>query len=199
MLENRHGAVILAAGGSSRLGQPKQLLMHHGETLIRRAVRAAMSTQPVATIVVVGARGDDVFASVADLAPSRVDCSDWQLGMGASLRAGLAALPSSCAGALIVLCDQPALGAEHLKAVCAAWHAAPDHAAASFYAGKIGVPALIPRAWFDDAVREIRDRGARDLLERRRDRVSVVENEALAADIDKPADLSSLSANMKET
>lgn len=187
-----HGVVVLAAGGSQRLGHPKQLLKHEGETLVRRAARAAIAMHPADAVIVVGAQGEIVFDEVRDLAIRRVECADWQTGLGASLRVGLSALSPKCSGALIVLCDQPALDADHLAVLCRTWHAAPDRAAASFYAGKLGVPALLPRAWFDDAMRIPGDRGARDLLARRGGSVVAIANEALAADVDVAADLSQL-------
>ncbi|HEX6832743.1 MAG TPA: nucleotidyltransferase family protein, partial [Rudaea sp.] len=187
-----HGAVILAAGGSLRLGRPKQTLTHEGETLVHRAARCAVETDPVETVIVVGAAADEVFAAAADLRVRRVDCPDWMDGMGASLRAGLAALPTACDGTLIVLCDQPALDRAHLAALVDAWRAAPERAAASAYAGKIGVPALLPRTWFDAATRTGGDRGARALFAQRRGDVVAIANEALAADVDVPDDLARL-------
>ena len=188
-----HGAIVLAAGASGRLGRSKQLLRVDGETLIHRAARLALSTGPLVTLVVVGADADKVAAEVGDLDVQRVDCADWQSGMGASLRAGIGALPAACAGALVVLCDQPALDSTHLQRLCAAWQSGPDRAAASAYAGHIGVPALLPRAWFGE-VQQVAggDRGARDLLVRRHDQVAVVRNEALARDIDRSSDLAAI-------
>lgn len=183
-----HGAVVLAAGASRRLGQAKQLLRIGGESLVRRAARLALTTEPLATAVVVGAHADAVFAEVRDLPVRRVDSSDWRAGMGVSLQAGLAALPAACAGALIVLCDQPALDAGHLRRLCATWRSDTGRAVASGYAGGIGVPALLPRAWFADLARS-GDAGARDLITRRRDEVVAVDNEALAFDIDRSEDL----------
>ena len=182
-----HGVVVLAAGASRRLGQAKQLLRIDGETLVHRAARLALSTQPAAAVLVVGADADSVGAAASDLPLRRVDCIDWQRGMGASLHAGLAALPAECAGALVVLCDQPALDTDHLAALVAAWRADPDAASASSYAGRAGVPALLPRCWFDDLRRDADDHGARALLARRRDAVTLIVNEALALDIDTPA------------
>ena len=71
---------------------------------------------------------------------------------GTVLRDGLERILRGRTGALIVLCDQPALNADHLRALCHAWRETPKRAVASFYAGKLGVPALLPRAWFDDAM-----------------------------------------------
>jgi len=183
---------VLAAGASRRLGKSKQLLRMHGEPLVRRALRLGLATQPRDALIVLGAEADAVYASVADLGAPRVDCADWRLGMSASLRAGLAALPSECAGALIVLCDQPALDVPHLDALVAAWRANPRGAAASCYAGRLGVPALLPRAWFGELMADAGDQGARALLARRRAEVAAVVNEPLALDIDRDRDLERL-------
>jgi CTP:molybdopterin cytidylyltransferase MocA len=182
-----HGAIVLAAGASGRLGRSKQLLRFHGETLVRRAARLALGTAASETLVVVGADAEEVHASVADLPIRRVECPDWRRGMGASLRAGLDALSPACAGALVVLCDQPALDAAHLAKICAAWRTTPGSATASWYAGRLGVPALLPRAWFAEVGGD--DRGARDVLALRHRQVIPVENEALAWDVDTESDL----------
>jgi CTP:molybdopterin cytidylyltransferase MocA len=188
-LPSTHGLVVLAAGASRRLGKSKQLLRLHGEALVRRAARLGLGTKPGAAVIVLGADADAVYASVADLAVRRIDCVDWQQGMGASLRAGLAALPPECAGALIVLCDQPALDAPHLHKLVTAWRANPAGAAASAYAGRLGVPALLPRAWFAELMAEAGDEGARRLLARRREDVAAIADEALALDVDRSEDL----------
>ena len=188
-----HGLVILAAGASSRLGQSKQLLTLGGEALVYRTARVALATSPRDAVIVLGSEAESVHAKVSHLPLRRVDCSDWQAGMSASLRAGLDALLPNCGGALVVLCDQPWLDVEHLQALCAAWRAEPQRAAASFYQGHLGVPALLPRAWFTQLPTS-GDRGARDLLDAHRTDVAVVANEALALDIDQPADLAALDA-----
>lgn len=188
-LPDVHGLVVLAAGASRRLGQTKQLLTLRGETLVRRAARLGLATHPRAAVIVLGADADAVYASVQDLAVRRVDCIDWKIGMGASLRAGLAALPPECAGALVVLCDQPALDSAHLDQLVAAWRANPRGAAASWYASRLGVPALLPRAWFAQLGEDVGDCGARALLSRRREEVVTVVNEALALDVDRSGDL----------
>ena len=185
----RHGVVLLAAGGSKRLGQAKQLLEFGGESLVHRAARLALATAPHDAVLVLGAHADAVLAGVATLALRPVQCADWERGMGTSLRAGLAALSADCAGALVLLCDQPDLDAAHLHALVQAWHLDPNRAAASAYAGVLGVPALLPRAWFTDLGALDGDRGARDLLRQRAADVHAVPCAPLSRDIDVPADL----------
>ncbi len=121
MIEARHAIVLLAAGESRRLGVPKQLLTIDGEPLVRRAARAALATCPAQALIVVGARADDVYAAVADLALTRVACAEWEQGLSASIQAGVRAVDPELAAALFVLADQPALDADHLRALIACW------------------------------------------------------------------------------
>lgn len=179
-----HALLLLAAGGSRRLGEPKQLLRLDGESLVRRAARLGLATAPAQAIVVTGASGDAVWAELADLPMQRVHNAAWPEGMGASLARGLAAVHPRVAGALVLLCDQPALAAGHLLALRDRWRADPAGAAASAYDGVLGVPALLPRAWFPALAGAGGDRGARDLLRRHADRVAAVPLHGLARDID---------------
>jgi molybdenum cofactor cytidylyltransferase len=190
----RHALVLLAAGASRRLGEPKQLLRIDGETLVHRVARLGLATAPAQALLVLGAQADRIRAATDGLALQRVDCPDPDAGLGASLRAGLAAVSTTCEGALILLCDQPALETAHLQALVNAWRTQPERAAASAYAGVLGVPALLPRAWFGRLPPDAGDRGARDLLRARAGEVLSIPAPALSVDIDVPQDLSALSA-----
>jgi CTP:molybdopterin cytidylyltransferase MocA len=185
----RHAALILAAGASSRLGTPKQLLMVDGQPLVRRAVLAALATQPVRAAVVIGAESAGVLAALAGLAVESIQCPEWREGMGASLRAGVATLREHCDGLLVVLCDQPALTAAHLQHLVDAWRTAPERAVASFYAGTAGVPALLPARWFGRLLQLQGDAGARTLLRAHAAEVLTVAAPELERDIDRPLDL----------
>ncbi|WP_440224953.1 nucleotidyltransferase family protein [Dokdonella sp. MW10] len=185
----RHGVIVLAAGSSSRLGRPKQLVMLDGEPLVRRVVRFALETSPLDAVVVTGAPVEGLDEALHRLAARHVRCDDHAQGMSASLRTGLAALTADCAAALVVLTDQPALDAAHLEALVSTWRARPEHAVASGYADTLGVPAVLPRAWFTGLATLQGDRGARDLLRARRAEVEIVAAPALAADLDTTGDL----------
>jgi len=189
----RHALVLLAAGASRRLGEAKQLLRMQGETLVHRAARLGLATAPAQALLVLGAQAELIRAATDDLALQCVHCPDPEAGLGASLRAGLAEVSGTCEGALILLCDQPALEAAHLQSLVNAWRTQPLRAAASAYAGVLGVPALLPRAWFSLLPPDAGDRGARDLLRARADEVQAIPAPALSVDIDSPGDLSALS------
>lgn len=194
MKSPRHGVVLLAAGMSRRLGRAKQLVEIDGETLVHRAARLALATQPHGALIVLGHGAEDVAAAVGELPLHRVICAEHARGMGASLAAGLAALHADCDGALVLLCDQPWLGENHLRALVDAWRRAPARACASAYADTLGVPALLPRAWFAQ-IDANGDRGARELLRAQREHVEAIPCEALSFDIDTPRQLDAVQTN----
>jgi molybdenum cofactor cytidylyltransferase len=151
-------AIVLAAGASTRLGQPKQLVEIGGETLLQRAVRTAREAGCDPVVVVLGAAAEQILKR-CDLSDAIVAMnSEWQQGMASSVRAGLAAT-SGAEGVVLTTCDQPAVTAAHLRALMAT-----DSVTASAYAGRRGVPAYFPAALFAELMRLRGDAGARDLL-----------------------------------
>ncbi len=161
-------AIVLAAGASRRLGQPKQLLVHGGVTLLERALRLSTEAGAEPVLTVLGASFEIICASVV-LDPAILVINDqWQRGISTSIHAGLKALDvvaRNAAGALILGCDQPRLTADHLRALIEMFSAqAKPSIVASAYAGVLGVPAVFPRSAFPH-LRALRgDKGARALL-----------------------------------
>jgi molybdenum cofactor cytidylyltransferase len=154
--------------------------------------RALLATQPAGLYVVVGAHAEEVFRAVADLTAERIDCRNWEEGLSASLRAGVAALPGDIDGVLVALCDQPAMDAAHLRQLIEEFCLHPRDAVASAYSGLLGVPAVLPRAWFEELSKLRGDLGARQLLRSASQMVQAVEAPALAIDVDEPSDRSQL-------
>ncbi len=188
----RHAVIVLAAGSSRRLGQAKALIKVDGEILVHRAVRLALETEPFDCLVVCNAESGPITDAVADLACRVAICVEASRGMASSLAHGLRLLDPECEAALIVLTDQPALSSAHLHALRDAWREQPARAVASAYADILGVPALLPRSWFEALMEGGNDHGARDLLRSRHDEVRVIGAPELAFDIDTEADLSRL-------
>ncbi len=184
--------MLLAAGRSRRLGVAKQLLAIEGEPLARRAARLALATSPLDAVVVTGEHARAVEEAVRGLAVRCIGAKDFDEGMGRSLAAGLMHLDPACTGALVVLCDQPALTAQHLARLVEAWEAAPASAAASGYAGTVGVPAVLPRAWFPKLMAARGDQGARDLLSEHAGEIRVIQDERLGEDVDHPEEAADL-------
>ncbi|MEO8670374.1 MAG: nucleotidyltransferase family protein [Tahibacter sp.] len=183
-----HGLVVLAAGSSRRLGVSKQLLEAHNETLVHRAARLGIATQPADAVVVVSPGAADLSPTLADLPVRVVVCANAISGMGASLRSGCLALSPECLAALVLQVDQWKLDDAHLLELLQVWRESPEAPVASAYGGVIGVPALLPRNWFAN-LPENGDFGARALLRAATGRVRSVAAPDLAQDLDDPADL----------
>jgi xanthine/CO dehydrogenase XdhC/CoxF family maturation factor/CTP:molybdopterin cytidylyltransferase MocA len=155
---------VLAAGGSRRLGRPKQLVDAGGEPLIRRIARTCVDAGLGPVAVVVGAHADDVGAALGDLRVTRVANPAWEEGIGSSIRAAVAWAETAGAAALaIVLGDQPLLAPDHLAALRDAWLGGAA-LVGSRYAGTLGAPAIFDRARFAELASCEGDRGAGALL-----------------------------------
>jgi molybdenum cofactor cytidylyltransferase len=192
---HRIGALLLAAGGSRRLGRPKQLLAPGGEPLVHRMARMAMEAGAAPVWVVLGAGAEAVRAAVADLPVCCVDNPGWQEGIASSIRAGVAAAAVSQpapAALLVLLVDQPRVDPPLLERLIAAQRAAPDQRVACAYGGGLGVPALFPAADFPALGRLRGDRGARDLLRAAPERAIAVPFPGGDVDVDRPEDAAHL-------
>jgi molybdenum cofactor cytidylyltransferase len=149
---NRLGAVILAAGASSRLGFPKQTVRFEGETLLDRTIRLAREAGADVVVVVLGAFEGEVRSACQLAGTTLVSNPDWAKGMGTSIRRGIQALPDS-KGCLVLTCDMPAVTSSHLRLL-----AERGTLTASLYCSKRGVPAYFPSQAFpgllqlDDAI-----------------------------------------------
>jgi CTP:molybdopterin cytidylyltransferase MocA len=189
-------AIVLAAGASRRLGQPKQLLMHGGETMIERAIRLANEAGAAPVITVLGAFHELIREAVQLSNFTPVINNAWNQGISTSIQAGLAALLDSdpqTPGALVLACDQPRLSAEHLRAMLEVFCAqAEPGIVASTYDGVFGVPAVFPREVFAE-LRALRgDKGARALLVQPPCPLVALPFPGGEIDIDLPADMAHL-------
>lgn len=155
--------LILAAGASSRMGRPKQLLMLDGRTLLESAIGLARGLSH-SVWVVTGCRGPLVRYRTQVRPHHWVHNAEWASGMASSLQAGLRALPVLSRGVLVLLVDQPGVVQAHLRELIATAEREPDRAIASGLNGRPVVPAYLPsRLW--SSIASLRgDVGARTLL-----------------------------------
>lgn len=178
-----HDAVILAAGGSARLGRPKQLLTVSGETLIARASRIVAATGPGRTVAVLGAHAERMCGKLAGA--MAVFNPDWATGMASSLRVAADALAGRTDPVLVVVIDQWALEETHLLRLLAAHDGSRDTVTA--YGDAMGVPAVLRAATLMRATTLEGDMGFRALWQ---DSLpQTVRADAFADDLDTEADL----------
>ncbi len=179
--------IVLAAGGSTRLGSAKQLLVYQGQTLLRRAAATAVeAAQGGPVVVVLGAGAEAMQGELDGLGVAVVENLDWAQGMGGSVRRGVAAPEvSRVRGVLLTLGDQPLVGAGELRKIVEAGHGGDeDVIVAAAYGGTVGVPVWFGRAYLAELGALPEDAGAKGLLRRHGGHVVAVEMPAAAVDVD---------------
>ena len=185
-----HMAVVLAAGGSRRLGQAKQLLMRDGETLVHRMARLALATQAARVLLVAGGHADAVRAAVAGLDVEILMNPDWEEGLASSLRLAATTLEGSHAPCLLLGCDQPALQASHLQRLLDGAAASESACAATVHGDALGIPVVVSPAVLAQARALNGDRGLRQALQRLpRESIHLLDASELQFDLDTPADV----------
>ena len=181
------GAVILAAGASSRFGQPKQLLPFHGKTLVRTIIDAACEAGCSPVVVVIGSDSEKIRPELAHLNVINVRNTNWQRGIGSSIRSGVEALTKHAPdiGAILLLvCDQPAVNALFIDRLVATHEATKKDIVASSYADTVGVPALFDRSCFPELLSLGDEAGAKSIILQSPERVAQVAFPEGAMDID---------------
>ncbi len=182
-------AIVLAAGASTRFGSPKQLVRVNGRPLLHAAVSRAVEVAGHSVSVVLGAHAAELAPLLRHSTATIVINRDWSEGMASSIRAGVARLPGSCTGVLLVLADQAAVTAEDLRRLATTWRRQPEYIVAAQYGATLGAPAVFPASSFRDLAALRGDRGAQSLFKRNPDRVIRVPMDSASIDIDTPEDL----------
>lgn len=164
------GLLLLAAGSSSRLARPKQLLAYQGQTLLRHAAEVAVASPCRPLVLVTGALHDELLPEIDGLPFHVVRNDNWADGMGGSIAAGLAELETAAEGpkvdaVIVILCDQPLLTEEVIGQLIVQFQATGQPVVASAYAGTQGVPALFGREIFPALLALRGASGARELLQ----------------------------------
>lgn len=166
--------VLLAAGRSSRMGPgdedktaPHKLLATFGGVpLVRRSCERALASRAGAVHAVIGHRGREIRAALAGLGLHIVENPDYDEGMAASLRSGIAEVGPHATGALILPADMPGLTGDHLNALIGAFERAPGRTVVRAVSGAApGNPVILPRELFDLVMQLQGDAGARRAIE----------------------------------
>lgn len=184
-----HAVVLLAAGSSTRLGQPKQLLRRDGETLLHRAARIALETRPAVLVVVLGSDPTAYQAELQDLPQVTVINENAADGLASSLQVA-ARQVADHAQVLVLMSDQPALTAVHLQRLLDGARRSRSGCAATRLQGLAGVPAVVPGHWFTQLPQSASNAGFRARLRALADdALLLLPADGLELDIDTPQDL----------
>jgi molybdenum cofactor cytidylyltransferase len=189
------GAVVLAAGDSSRFGQPKQLAIFQGEPFVRRIVTAAQDAGCQPIVIVIGANAAQIKPAMLELPVSIVEHTDWSNGLGSSIAMGVKhamTIVSDLDAAILVTCDQPFVNANALGQLIQLHLQNGKPIVASAYADTLGVPALFDRSCFGELLRLSGDSGAKGIILARRHDVVVFDFPPAGVDIDTAVDYEKL-------
>jgi molybdenum cofactor cytidylyltransferase len=187
-------AVILAAGGSSRMGQPKQLLKFRGTSLLRRAIDTALAVPADQVIVVLGYAADKLLPECEATSATVVLNDQWTEGVSTSLRGGLAAVSSDARGVFIYPADMPLVTPEALRELAHRQQVSGRPAAMTEAGGVRGVPVFITRSLFPALMIQEGDVGGAQYLRGHPESVEAVhfDDADLVRDVDRPEDYARL-------
>ncbi len=169
------GAVILAAGESSRFGRPKQLIQFRGKGLVRRMVYAARKARCSATVVVISGHHKEVERELKAESVIMVENKNWRLGIGTSICAGMRRLieeAPTLEAVVLLVCDQPLVDARTIARLITLREKTKRAIVASSYANTLGVPALFDRSCFQELLALDNATGAKMIILSNRERVA---------------------------
>ena len=194
-------AVILAAGASTRFGQPKQLLDWNGVPLLAHVADVALEAELAPVIVVLGCQAEAARAALSTRPVQVVMNWRWEQGLSTSVQVGLAALPPTTKAVIFMQCDQPLVTPDLLRALVARFEETGAPIVHPTHAGQRGTPALFARRLFPELAAVSGDEGGRAVIARHADEVATVEvaDPDVLADIDTPNDYERLRASSTQS
>src|SRR5947207_11686385 len=221
--QSQIAAVILAAGESLRVGQPKQLIQHRGKTLVRRVVDAASEAgcQPVLVVVDNSKQAphlhalrsprraarkhemelvDAISSGLKSTGATIISNPNWKYGIGTSIRAGvqhLIEIASGIEATVLLACDQPFVDRAVIDGLMTLYHETRKPMVAASYAGTLGVPALFDRSFLPELLRLDDSAGAKSIILSNRDQVAEFPFPEGKIDIDTAEDWQRFCCNKK--
>jgi molybdenum cofactor cytidylyltransferase len=180
------GAIILAAGESSRLGQPKQNLLFEGQTLLQRVIETTKKTDCKPVIVVLGANADKIAPMPATITLYN---KDWKEGMASSIKIAIQEIKrhDTIDDVLIMLCDQPFVSSDLIDKMLHTKARSQSAIVACSYNNTVGVPALFDRSLFIELLSLSGNEGAKIILNHSKN-ITLVPFDLGSVDIDTDAD-----------
>ena len=196
--------IILAAGRSIRLGQPKQLVKIGDDILLGRVVESALNSDLDRVVLVLGHAVEKIKSALAPIAGHSkllvIFNQKYPQGMSTSITAGLSAVQSRCPSIMVILGDQPLLDKATINLLLAHFHKSEKTICVPVCRGKRGLPVCFAKDHYADIMAIKGDIGAREVLRRNAGELLAVEvqDPSIFRDIDTPADLDKLAVELKK-
>ncbi|HYG38274.1 MAG TPA: nucleotidyltransferase family protein [Cytophagales bacterium] len=190
-MEKNIAILLLAAGSSTRLKEPKQLLDIHGQPLLLRSVETAYACAEKQTFVVLGSEFEMHKNLISDLPVKIIQNKSWEKGMGNSIKAGLSYIIKAVAqveAVIIMVCDQPLVTTAYLEKMIQKYSDCGKRIIASSYAATLGVPALFHKSIFPSILQLDDTHGAKMIIESNPEDVETISFPEGAIDIDTSQD-----------
>ena len=188
--------VILAAGKSSRMEQPKQMLIIEGKTLVKRTAEMAMKTDCYPICVVVGANKKLIVPELANMPTTLIDNPHYEQGMASSIKIGLIGVymtEKNIDAVIFLTCDMPFINEKLIVKLIEKASQSVDSQGntplivASKYENQLGIPALFKRAVFNDLLELSGDKGAKSVILKHKNQTAFVDFPDGKFDLDTPA------------
>lgn len=189
------GVIVLAAGASSRLGRPKQLLAFDGKTLLQHALQTAKASSLHPVVLILGAAAETIQNDISDQEIHVTVNEAWQEGMASSIRCGLSAIKkisSAIEGVILMVCDQPFVSGSLLNELVATHQKTGSRVVASSYGETFGPPVFFHQSLFDELLQLTGDVGARSIVKQHANEVEIVPFPKGVFDVDTEAEYARL-------
>lgn len=195
MMKNT-GIILLAAGNSSRMGSPKQLLMYQGKTFLERIIDTASEIfDPNHIVLVLGARHHEISSVIKNKNIHVIINENWESGMASSIQSGMKVLLNNFPEmdkCFISVCDQPYLTSDVFLEMIQLHETSSKEIVVAQYADTLGVPALFSKKYFNPLIKLTGEQGAKKIIQQNMNDVESFQFEKGAVDIDTPSDYNHL-------
>ncbi|TDQ19060.1 molybdenum cofactor cytidylyltransferase [Algoriphagus boseongensis] len=194
------GIIILAAGASTRLGRPKQLIQIQGKTLLQRTIDSALKSEASSLVVVLGWNPELIQGGINSNQIPFVINEEWEEGMATSMQAGLKFLMNeeNPDQVVLLLCDQALVTSSSINDLIALHSSSKKGIVASSYSNTLGVPALFDKAYFPELLALKSTEGAKKVILKNQEDVAVMDFPEGAIDLDTEEDFERLKRILAE-
>ncbi|MEH2228849.1 MAG: nucleotidyltransferase family protein [Nostoc sp.] len=193
--------MILAAGASTRMGTPKQLLLYQGRSFLQYITEIAIASVCQPVVVVLGANAEQIHPQIKQLPVKVVKNLDWASGMSTSIKSGIELLnnlPQKIEAVVITLCDQPFVSPQIINQLVDTYYSTKKPIIACEYGDTLGVPALFSQTFFSELATLKETSGAKKVINQNLNELFSIPFPLGDIDIDTPKDYEQLLSITKE-